>query len=65
MRGAKRVVIELVAPEGLTSDGAQLVLFYSRSVEAPWGGQSPRVLTRAFETRSFGATPTGGLREER
>ena len=55
--------MELVAPEGTTRDGDQLVFLISRSCEAPWSGQSPRVLTRMFRKFSLRAFPAGGLRD--
>jgi len=38
----------------------ELVLDDVRSVVV-WGGQSPRVLTKAYEKFSLGAPPAGGL----
>ena len=60
MPAARGRIVELVAPQGFTRDGDQLEMFVVAEVEEPWGGKSPRVLTRAFETFSLGAHPPGG-----
>ncbi len=60
MRGGKRVIVELLAPEGFIHNGDQLEMFVPTVLEVPWRGQSPRVLTRAFQKVSLGAHPPGG-----
>jgi len=63
MKSLVNVRTELVAPRHFTRDGYQFELFVPAEVEVPWGGKSPRVLTRAFEKFSFGAPPPRGLRD--
>ncbi len=56
-----RTLEELTAPRNYTRDGEQYELFVPMWVVEPWGGKSPRVLTRAWEKFSLGAHPPGGL----
>ncbi len=63
MRELKGGLVLLPAPEGLTYDGDQLELFEAKVLRVePWSGQSPRVLTKAYQAYSLGAHPLRGLR---